>query len=95
MNSQTRQKIAQEYNNKCQICGKDSYVLHHIVPRVLKNRNHRKNLISLCSKCHLEIHALIRKKIEQEIYKQNPNFFKNCIRELAIIKKSASEKTKN
>lgn len=83
-----RQKIVLEFDGKCQVCKKkDAWILHHIIPKNLIHNNKKENLILICSQCHLEIHALIRRKIQEVIYKQNPKFFHNCIKELNQIVK--------
>lgn len=42
-------------NKDCKICNKEAVLIHHIDKN--PRNNDRKNLISLCKKCHQIIHA--------------------------------------
>ena len=57
--------IFKEYDYKCQHCGKYSkgdLHLHHIVPLGIGGTNHKSNLIPLCSKCHMKVHSIKKKR---------------------------------
>jgi len=44
----------------CALCGKHAEHTHHILPRAeyeYSDKNHKKNLMPLCSKCHAKIHS--------------------------------------
>ena len=43
----------------CVLCGSsDALTIHHIRPKSLRGRNVERNLITLCSNCHDELHTL-------------------------------------
>ena len=46
--------ILERDNHKCQICGEGANFIHHIDKDNFNNNPN--NLISICSKCHLELH---------------------------------------
>ena len=52
-----RQKIAQIFKNRCLICFRRYNHIHHIIPLSLGGTNAEENLIPLCFKHHIEIHA--------------------------------------
>ena len=51
------QKIAQTFKNRCLICFRRYNHIHHIIPLSLGGTNAEENLIPLCFKHHIEIHA--------------------------------------
>lgn len=53
--------------DKCRICGKPAREVHHIRPRYLKGKDHPRNLISLCEKCHDDVHLMIEESIEKAL----------------------------
>ena len=52
-------------DDKCRICGKPAREVHHIRPRYLKGKDHPRNLIALCEKCHDDVHLMIEEGIEK------------------------------
>lgn len=48
-----RKLFHQLYNNKCQLCNKESELIHHIIPGGPSNPE---NMIPLCHSCHTGIH---------------------------------------
>jgi len=67
-------------NYKCQKCGKKAILIHHIDGN-WKN-NVYNNLISLCNKCHLNLHRPVISGKKNYFWKdgrtKNPNYKKNC-----------------
>ena len=51
-----RHKAIEKSNGKCVCCGEDFREVHHIDPRVCKDRDRLENLVPLCHACHLEAH---------------------------------------
>lgn len=60
-NSSQRHRSNKEYiwekqEGKCLLCGDSIEQYHHIVPRSKGGSNSVKNVVGLCSKCHVEVH---------------------------------------
>ena len=62
-----REYVLERDNYKCSKCGSDNQLqMHHIVPLMLGGSNETENIITLCSKCHGNIHAKINLEFEAE-----------------------------
>lgn len=76
--------LVRDYN-VCRICGKPATIAHHIRPRYLNGKDHPRNLIALCDRCHedanLQIEDGIDSIIERSISHGNPLIVKRLERE--------------
>ena len=61
----------------CRICGSPNVEIHHIVYRSLGGITHRKNMICLCKKHHMEYHARGKEGTEELLDKMRLHY--GCI----------------
>ena len=62
-----RECVLARDGKRCRICGAPATEVHHIKPKQLHGSNHPRNLISVCTKCHDEIHHLIDDGIDRAL----------------------------
>lgn len=51
-----REKIMQDENNRCQMCGVKATQIHHVMPRSRGGRGVYTNGMAICNGCHVKIH---------------------------------------
>ncbi len=83
--SNTRERILLRDNHECQVCQNDATQVHHILYEHLGKENDC-DLISVCKKCHKEIHKL-QKKL--------PSFYKLTPIETVTLKEWSFEENKS
>lgn len=70
---QNRLEVLRKNNYKCAVCGMEATEVHHIDG---STSNHDiKNLLSLCHKCHMKIHAQNRKSNKPKINSDAIEYF--------------------
>ena len=52
---------------------------HHIIPKKYKKKYDNKQSVFLCQKCHYLIHKIIVTDAVKFMYKQNSNYFQDCL----------------
>lgn len=56
LNDALKKQIFERDGNRCQNCGKEANIIHHIFPEKRGGKNEPDNLIALCNKCHEMVH---------------------------------------
>lgn len=87
LTSKERQDIYRRDGWECALCGDPRNLqLHHIVPRSRGGKNHRANLITLCSTCHALAHGirlydtyLTQEDVEQGIVEYMADYYARSI----------------
>lgn len=80
--SELKHLLINRQNHCCAICGCYANTCHHIIPVSLGGKTEIDNLIVLCSSCHAQLHALYRKRALKVALESNPNFFRDCLKEM-------------
>jgi 5-methylcytosine-specific restriction endonuclease McrA len=83
-----KRKVKFDSATKCYICGsKEKLVNHHIQPLEYGGKDKLRNIITLCSNCHIKQHTIINKhwrkkrQVSQYLYKVERE---NCFKELWV-----------
>ena len=70
-------KVIRKEKPTCELCGKPSVHVHHIIPRARGNAVYfnERNLASLCAGCHMGFHRRFSpKEIDQKVYMMKGDF---------------------
>ena len=65
---ETRKRILARDYGLCVFCGERGNNIHHKVPHSISGDNGDKNLITLCKKCHLYLHQIIKLGAENKFH---------------------------
>lgn len=59
ISNELRKKVYRRDGYLCALCGSGQYLqIHHVVPRGQGGSDFEENLITLCSKCHAQVHGI-------------------------------------